>query len=135
MKRGIVMAYVVDVAMTLVNMSIEYAEESGDTRFLMNFVKMRELLYIAWHEFAMEYGNSMFSEKITKTEDGFHYINGTEFVVLQKGFGFIFKKFDSRFIVRPSYRRIQILTNVLKKYGRYNEHVLKAFSSIGIYDC
>lgn len=117
------MAYVADVAMTLINMSIEEAERSGDERFYMNFIKTRELLFIASCLFTVEYGdkNTLFQEEIVSRPNKYHYIGGTSFVARMKGFGPIKEKFGKEYVVRPSYRRIKILEKTLHEYGLYNE--------------
>lgn len=118
------MAYVLDVAMFLVNLSIERAEETGDERYYMNFVKMQELLVVADRKFEREYGERMFTEIITYTEKDFHFINEITALVKERGFGIITDKFMPCDYVRPSYRRVKMLQSVVEDYGLLDEKEL-----------
>lgn len=112
-------AIVEDVAMFLINTSIDEAERTGDVNYYMDFVKLHGLLYLCQCKMIEEYGIIMFTGDITWQKHG-PYINNLTFVPKQKGFGIITERFLDTEYVRPSYRRIQIIKRVIREYGRLN---------------
>lgn len=105
-----------DVAMAMVNRSIELAKEYGDESYYMDFVKLHKLMYLAQCSMLAQYGRTMFDEKITAHQCG-PYVEGIHFVPRARGFGRITVPFDERIFARPSYRRIKVIGQVLEEFG------------------
>lgn len=111
------MCKVADAAMVMVNRSIELVRESGDESYYMDFVKLHKLLYLAQCSMLDKYGQTMFDEKITAHQCG-PYVEGIHFVPHNRGFGRIEVPFSKSDFVYPSYRRMEVIEQVLKEYGK-----------------
>ena len=64
-----------DVAMTMVNRSIELADKTKNTGYYMDLVKLHNLLYLAQCDMLVNYGRPMFVEQITAHQCG-PYVEG-----------------------------------------------------------
>lgn len=111
------MCKVADAAMAMVNRSIELAWETRDKSYYMDFVKLHKLLYLAQCSMLAQYGQPMFDEKIAAHQCG-PYVEGIHFVPRLRGFGKIEFPFSKTEFVRPSYRRMKVIEQVLEAYGR-----------------
>lgn len=111
------MCKVADAAMAMVNRSIELAWEARDESYYMDFVKLHKLLYLAQCSMLAQYGQTMFEEKITAHQCG-PYVEGIRFIPKSCGFGKIQVPFLKTQFVRPSYRRMKVIGQVLEAYGR-----------------
>lgn len=111
------MCRVADAAMAMVNRSIELAAQ--DEAYYMDFVKLHKLLYLAQCSMLSQYGRTMFDEKITARQCG-PYVEGIHFVPRKRGFGRIELPFNKLDFVRPSYRRMKVIEQVLEEHGKYS---------------
>lgn len=111
------MCKVADAAMAMVNRSIELVRETGDKSYYMDFVKLHKLLYLAQCSMLAQYGQPMFDEKITAHQCG-PYVEDIHFIPRYRGFGEITKPFSKSEYVRPSYRRMKVIEQVLGEFGR-----------------
>ena len=111
------MCKVADAAMAMVNRSIELAGETGDESYYMDFVKLHKLLYLAQCLMLVQYGQLMFDEKITAHQCG-PYVADLHFIPRCRGFGEIKNPFSKSEFVRPSYRRMKVIEQVLGEFGR-----------------
>lgn len=121
------MCKVADAAMVMVNRSIELALKCEDESYLMDFVKLHKLLYLAQCSMLNQYGCTMFDEKITAHQCG-PYVEGIHFVPHMRGFGKIVFPFDERNFVRLSYRRMKIIKQVLDEFGKFSTEDLIQFT-------
>lgn len=106
-----------DIAMVMVNRSIALALEHGDESYYMDFVKLHKLMYLAQCSMLAQFEQNMFSEKITARQCG-PYVEGLHFIPHKRGFGKITMPFQDREFVRPSYRRIKVINQVLEEFGQ-----------------
>ena len=111
------MCKVADAAMAMVNRSLELVSETEDESYYMDFVKLHKLLYLAQCLMLIQYGQVMFDEAITAHQCG-PYVEGIQFVPNNRGFGRIKYPFPKTEFVRPSYRRMRVIEQVLRDYGR-----------------
>lgn len=111
------MCKVADAAMAMINRSIELACATGDESYYMDFVKLHKQLYIAQCSMLAQYGQPMFEEKVTAHQCG-PYVEDLYFVPRLRGFGRIEVPFSKSEFVRPSYRRMKVIEQVLEEYGR-----------------
>ena len=105
-----------DAAMAMVNLSIEMVKECGDESYYMDFVKLHKLLYLAQCSMLAQYGQTMYDEKVTAHQCG-PYVEGIHFIPHERGFGRIESPFDERAFVRPSYRRMKVIRQILEAFG------------------
>lgn len=112
-----------DVAMVMVNLSIEMAKEYGDESYYMDFVKLHKLLYLAQCSMLTQYGRTMFDEKITAHQCG-PYVEGIHFIPRERGFGRIENHFTESTFVQPSYRRMKVIEQTLEAFGRLSTEEL-----------
>ena len=80
------MCKVADVAMTMVNRSIELAQSTGDENYYMDFVKLHKLLYLGQCAMLSTYDQLLFEEQISAHRCG-PYVEGIHFVPGTQGFG------------------------------------------------
>lgn len=123
-KGGTRMAWVGDVAMTLVNLSIDKAERTRIDKYYMDIVKLRKLLAIAWYQFEKQYHRPLFKgENSTFNE----MEKGITFVATKRGFGRIKERFsiEEDDYVIPSVARYEFLESIVNQYGLYNVEQLR----------
>lgn len=108
-----------DVAMTMVNRSIELADKTKNASYYMDLVKLHNLLYLAQCYMLDNYGRPMFVEQITAHQCG-PYVEGLHFVARKRGFGKIDYPFSELDFVLPSYRRLEGIDAVLEEFGTWS---------------
>lgn len=108
---------VADAAMFIVNCTVGRAIETGNEAWYIDFVQLHKLLYLAQCEMMRQYGQPLFRGTILACPGG-PYVNGISFVARQKGFGKIMVPFMEQEFVRPSYRRVKVVKQILDEYGR-----------------
>ncbi len=81
-----------DIAITFVNMSIEEWKQSGNSCYLMDFMKLHKLMYLGQCYMLARYNRPLFDGEITAHFCG-PYIEGINFVQGSRGFGLIKKNF------------------------------------------
>lgn len=108
-----------DAGMTMINMSIDLAEKTGDASYYMDSMKLHKLLYLSQYAMLRTYGRRMFAEKITAHSCG-PYVDGIKSIPAMRGFGLIRERFhpESDDLVYPSVARLEILEQILKDYGQ-----------------
>lgn len=109
------MCKVADAAMAMINRSIALAQE--DESFYMDFIKLHKLLYLAQCSMLNQYNRQMFDERITAHQCG-PYIEGLHFIPHKRGFGEMKLPFTENEFVRPSYRRMKVIEQILEEFGR-----------------
>ena len=114
---------VADVAMTMVNRSIELAQSTGDENYYMDFVKLHKLLYLGQCAMLSTYDQLLFEEQISAHRCG-PYVEGIHFVPGTRGFGKITVPFRESEFVFPSYWRQEIIDQVLKSFGTFSTEEL-----------
>lgn len=107
-----------DAGMVMVNMSIDLARKKNDPSFYMDSMKLHKLLYLSQRAMLQKHGSRVFSEKIWAHKCG-PYVNGLEIISAKMGFGLMREPFDpeENEIVWPSVARVDILEDILEKYG------------------
>lgn len=108
---------VADAAMFIVNCTVGRAIETGDEARYIDFVQLHKLLYLAQCEMMRQYGQPLFGGTILARPSG-AYVDKISFVVRQKGFSKIKVPFTEEEFVRPSYRRVKVVKQILDEYGR-----------------
>lgn len=108
-----------DAGMTMINMSIDLAEKTGDASYYMDSMKLHKLLYLSQYTMLQTYGRRMFAEKITAHSCG-PYVDGIKSIPAMRGFGLILERFhpENDDLVYPSVARLEILEQTLEEYGK-----------------
>lgn len=127
------MCRVADVAMAIINKSIEFARETEDPAYYMDFVKLHKLLYWGQCQMLSTYSQPLFVEEITAHQCG-PYVSGIHFVPKMRGFGVITVPFSSRDFVTPSYNRMSVIESVIETVGAYTtEDLIELTKNTGPY--
>ena len=106
-----------DVAMTMVNRSIEMAKTRSNNQYYLDSVKLHKLLFLGQYYMLKHYGRPLFEEEITAHYCG-PYVNGIQVIPGTKGFAQIKDPFSEREFVYPSVIRMNIIDRILEKYGQ-----------------
>lgn len=113
------MCLAADVAMTMVNKSIELAKTKSDSRYYVNSVKLHKLLYLGQYCMLKHYGKPLFEDEITAHYCG-PYVEGIQSIPGKRGFGLITEPFSEKEFAPPSIIRLETIDRVLEKYGWYS---------------
>lgn len=117
------MCQAVDIAMTMVNKSIDMARAEHNPSYYMDFVKLHKLMYLAQCYMLTQYDSLLFEDRIVAHQCG-PYVEGIHFIPRMRGFQKILKPFSSRSFVLPSYRRVQVVELLLKNAGMLSRDAL-----------
>lgn len=109
-----------DVAVVMINKSIDLAEEKNDDRYFMDFVKLHKLLYLGQCFILSRYGMRLFEDDISAHRCG-PYVDGIGFIPAEYGFEALKKKIAKSKSGMPflpiSYSRAETVDFILGKYG------------------
>nr|WP_325256981.1 type II toxin-antitoxin system antitoxin SocA domain-containing protein [uncultured Oscillibacter sp.] len=113
------MCFAIDAAMDMVNMSIELVEETGDSSYYMNSMKLHKLLYLSQCAMLKDHSHTLFRDKIRASFCG-PYVEGIDKIAAKRGFDLIKEPFTAEAdgFVPPSVARRDILKKILIKFGR-----------------
>ena len=127
------MCYAIDAAMTLVNMSIDRAEKTGDESYYANYIKIHKLLFLAQCFMLENYGKPLFHERITAHRCG-PFVDGLELLIAMRDSDPITERFRSdEFVPLTSLRR-GILEWIIYAFGTYSgEELVDATKSTRAY--
>ena len=109
-----------DVAVAMVNKSIDLATAKNDNRYLMDFVKLHKLLYLGQCFILSRYDMCLFEDDISAHRCG-PYVDGIGFIPAEYGFGALKEKIiksKNGVVYLPiSYSRTETVDLILEKYG------------------
>lgn len=109
-----------DVAVVMINKSIDLAKEKNDDRYFMDFVKLHKLLYLGQCFILSRYGMCLFEDNISAHRCG-PYVDGIGFIPAEYGFEPLKKKITKSKSGIPflpiSYSRAETVDFILGKYG------------------
>lgn len=113
------MCFAIDAAMDMVNMSIELAEKTEDSRYYMDSMKLHKLLYLSQCAMLKTHKRSLFRDKIWAYRCG-PYVDGIKSIPAKRGFGLIKNRFsrEADDFVPPSVARRDILNRTLEEFGK-----------------
>lgn len=117
------MCYAIDAAMTLVNMSIDVAEELDDSRYYTDYIKVHKQLFIAQCFMLENYRKPLFREKITAHRCG-PFVDGLELLITMRDSGPIEDRFKADEYVELSPLRKSILAWIVREFGAYSAEEL-----------
>lgn len=112
-----------DIAMTMINKSIELARTEYNSSYYMDFVKLHKLMYLAQCYMLSQYDSLLFEDRIVAHQCG-PYVEGIHFIPKMRGFQKILKPFPLRSFVLPSYRRINVIDFAVKNAGKFSRDTL-----------
>lgn len=109
-----------DVAVVMINKSIDLAKEKNDDRYFMDFVKLHKLLYLGQCFILSRYGMRLFEDSISAHRCG-PYVDGIGFIPAEYGFETLKEKITKSRNGMPflpiSYSRAETVDFILGKYG------------------
>lgn len=120
------MAIAIDVAMALVNMSIDEVKKTGNKEYLMDFIKMNQLLYIGQAAMLKKNHRPLFKDDIFARDYG-AYVEHSIYICKRRGFGEIEDKFLPEEYVIPSPARIEVLEWLIMNCGSWDDSKLLNF--------
>lgn len=105
-----------DIAMELVNSSIQKASITGDNNYYMDVIKLHNLMYLGQCYMLARYNRKLFNETICANYCG-PYVDRIAFIQGSRGFGLIKTKFEEHDFLKPTLFRQAAIAWVLNKYG------------------
>ncbi|MBQ7345964.1 MAG: DUF4065 domain-containing protein [Oscillospiraceae bacterium] len=111
----------IDVAVAMLNKSIDYAFEYNEPKYYMDYVKLHKLLYLGQCYILSRYGLRLFEEDITAHNCG-PYVDGIGTIPANYGFGVIKEKIQGDnskgIIYLPlTFSRDETVNEILKEFG------------------
>jgi uncharacterized phage-associated protein len=116
-----------DIAIAMVNGSIEKARTTGDSRYYMDYVKLHKLMYLGQCYMLGRYGRKLFRDTITAHYCG-PYIEGIPFIQGSRGFGLIKVPYDEEEFLAPTIFGQATIEWVLKEHGTKSTEELIDFT-------
>lgn len=105
-----------DIAIYMVNRSIDMSKEKYDERYLVDFVKLHKPLYLGQYCMLEKYNKLLFEDKIYAYDCG-PYVEGVHFVPAKYGYSLLRECLPMDGMVRLSMFRIEIIEYVLTEFG------------------